>query len=509
MYKKILFLVLGLFLHASWISAQEATHPISIKLTVEDEIRGEMLSDGRLFVFLSTQSNREPRTITWPSGENYIFARNIINYDATREFSVSALADWSSISEWSLNEVPEGTYYLQVLWDQDREESRLDAPGNMYSQVKKLVVNQAVDISIRLSEIIGPRTIAEHKFVKEINFKSDVLSGWWNQEMILKASVLLPSGYYDNPNKKYPVRYNIAGYGGRYTRVNRVIGNKPFSDWWFSDDAPQIINVFLDGEGPFGDSYQMDSENSGPYGEALINELIPHIESAYRGTGEAKYRFVDGCSTGGWVSLALQLYYPDDFNGVWAYSPDAVEFENYQLINIYKDENAFVNENGIDRPVMRSTKGEPLMLLHDFIKYENILGWSDSYVTSGGQFSAHNALYSPKGEDGLPTPIFDPVTGAIDHAVAEEWKKYDLLLYAKENWIELGPKIQDKVYIWMGDMDHFYLNSATRAFDDFIVETENPTSDAQIVFTPVAGHCQNFSNKKVLMLMDEKLEKMK
>ena len=506
--KRFIPVILAAFLFIPPSFSQVKKHPLSIKLSVEEDIKSKVKPDGRLLLFLSEDSRREPRTQIWPSAGNYIFAKNINGLNTNEEIVISSASGLMSTTNWTLDKVPEGTYYMQMVWDHDKEESRIDAPGIIHSKVEKVEVNEAREIDITLTETIGPREIVEHKHVKEITLESELLSEFWDKEMTLKASVLLPSSYYDDPNKKFPVRYNIAGYGGRYTRVNRIIGNKSFSDWWLSGEAPQIINVFLDGEGPFGDSYQMDSENSGPYGESLINELIPHIESTYRGTGEAKYRFVDGCSTGGWVSLALQLYYPDEFNGVWSYSPDAVEFENYQLINIYKDEYAYVNEAGIDRPVMRNTSGEPLMLLKDFIQYENVLGRSDSYVTSGGQFSAHNALYSPKGEDGLPRPIFDPLTGAIDHAVTEEWKKYDMKLYAKENWTELGPKIQGKVYIWMGDMDHFYLNPATRAFDDFITEAENPTSDALIVFTPMAGHCQNFSNKKVLMQMDEKLKKM-
>ena len=67
--------------------------------------------------------------------------------------------------------------------------------------------------------------------------------------MKLKASVLLPNDFYVSPNKKYHVRYNIAGYGGRYTRVNQVVKNKQFMDWWLSEKAPSIVNVFLDGEG--------------------------------------------------------------------------------------------------------------------------------------------------------------------------------------------------------------------------------------------------------------------
>jgi enterochelin esterase-like enzyme len=504
--KKFILLFLILLFPFSLLIAGENSFSLQIKITVDENVKSSIKQDGRLFVFLSKNPNREPRTQTWPAAGNYMFAKNIKDLNSNGEVNISANSELKTTAGWSLNEIPEDTYYIQVLWDQDRAESRIDAPGNIYSKVQKTEISNAMEIQVSLSEIIPTRKIIDHKHVKEVTLKSEALSGWWGKEMTLKASVLLPASYYDEPNKKYPVRYNVAGYGGRYTRVERLIQNKSFADWWFSEDAPQIINVFLDGEGPFGDSYQMDSENSGPYGEALITELIPHIESTYRGRGEAKYRFVDGCSTGGWVSLALQLYYPDEFNGVWSYSPDAVEFENYQLINIYKDENAYINESGLERPVMRNMSGEPVVLLRDFLTYENVLGWSETYTTSGGQFSAHNALYSPKGEDGLPKPIFDPESGKIDHEVAEHWKKYDLKLYAKENWQELGPKLQGKVYIWMGDMDHFYLNPATRAFDDFILETENPTSDARIVFTPMAGHCQNFSNKKVLIQMDEKLK---
>ena len=278
--------------------------------------------------------------------------------------------------------------------------------------------------------------------------------------------------------------------------------------WWDSEEAPQIINVFLDGEGPFGDSYQMDSDNSGPYGEALITEFIPAIESQYRGSTSSATRFVDGCSTGGWVSLGLQLYYPETFNGVFSYSPDAVEFTNYQLINIYEDKNAFVNEFGYKRPVMRSTAGEPMLSLKEFIQYENVLGASNTYLNSGGQFSAHTALYSPKGSNGLPQPLFDPQTGVIDADVASHWKKYDFKIHAEKNWNELGPKLQGKIFIWMGDMDHFYLNPATREFSDYLSKTTNPSSDAEIIFAPMEGHCSQFSDKVVLQQMQERLKKI-
>ena len=156
--------------------------------------------------------------------------------------------------------------------------------------------------------------------------------------MRLKAAVFLPKSFFDEPGKKYPVRYNVAGYGGDTPAHQECCGN---IDWWLSEEAPEIFNVFLDGYGPFGDCYQLNSENSGPYGTALTEELIPYIEKEFRGLGTPESRFVEGCSTGGWVSLALQLIYPDFFGGCFSYSPDPVDFNNFQLINIYKDENAF------------------------------------------------------------------------------------------------------------------------------------------------------------------------
>ncbi len=322
----------------------------------------------------------------------------------------------------------------------------------------------------------------------------------------MKAAILLPSDYYDEPKRKYPVRYNIAGYGGRYTRANRFVEwDRNFLDWWLSDDAPQIINVFLDGEGPYGDCYQINSKNNGPYGTALIEELIPYIEKEFRGMGTPESRVLDGCSTGGWVSLALQVFYPDHFNGCFSYSPDPVDFENFQLINIYKDENVFYNEYGYLRPVSRNITGEPVTSQKDFINFENVLGWNDTYTTSGGQFGGFNALFSPRG-NGLPKPLFDPHTGEIDKKVAEHWRKYDLKYYLENNWEKVGPKIQGKIWIWMGDMDNFYLNPALRELHEMLQETENPRSDASINFSPMSGHCSEYSHKKVLLQIAEKLK---
>lgn len=492
-----------------FLSCQAPVRPttaLNIDLSVSETLQEDFPADGRLFIFL-TKMQKGSLITSWPSPGLNVYARNIEGWNGQEPLELDGSREWTQKADFDLSGIPEGTWYMQVVWDHDRDESRLDAAGNMYSPVTQVEIGAEKMVDIQLSEKFPPLQLVENQFVKEVEQVSQSLSEFWDKEMKVKASVLLPGSWYDAPNRKYPVRYNIAGYGGRYTRVNYLVNNREFFDWWMSDDAPQMIQVFLDGEGPFGDSYQMDSDNSGPYGTNLTEELIPLIEREYRGIGTPDSRFVDGCSTGGWVSLALQLYYPDFFNGVWSYSPDAIEFENYQLVNIYEDDNEYVNEWGNLRPLARDIYGDPRMTVKDFLQFENVLGWSDTYVTSGSQFSAHTALYSPKGADGLPAPMFDPETGVIDREVAEHWKKYDMKILLEENWAELGPKLQDKIYIWMGDMDNFYLNPATRAFDKFIRSTENPKSDATIIFEPMQGHCAAFDHREILEMMWEKVKR--
>lgn len=496
---------IALFLLISSVTAA-GNYNLTVKTSVSEDLRNKMKPDGRIFLFVSSGRGNEPRLNTWPNQSNRIFATNLKNWDG-EQFVFDHKAQLIKSVDVSLAKLPGGEYKIQVLWDQDFEESSINAPGNLYSETVSVELNEDKSIELPLEKIIEPRKLAESRFLKEVNIKSEVLSKWWGKEMRLKAAVLLPGDYYKNPVRKYPVRFNIAGYGGRYTRAGRYAANKPFMEWWTADDTPGILTVFLDGEGPFGDCYQLDSENSGPYGTALTQELIPFIEKEFRGMGTPESRFVEGCSTGGWVSLALQLFYPDFFNGCFSYSPDQVDFENCQLINIYKDKNAFVNEYNYLRPLVREVSGEPIISQKDFIQFENVLGWSDSYITSGGQFSAFTALFSPKGNDGLPKPLFDAVTGEIDHEVAEYWRKHDLKDYTQKNWEKLGPKVQDKIWVWGADMDNFYLNPALRSYAAMLATLDNPKPDAVITFSPMKGHCAEYDFKTVHLQIAEKIKK--
>ncbi|MFT6268734.1 MAG: S-formylglutathione hydrolase FrmB [Alphaproteobacteria bacterium] len=486
----------------------EKTVSATFNVTVAESFADELVPEGRIFLFLSKEEKREPRYQLWPlsTKPNHIFAMNIANLSTQTALQLNGASSLITTASFGLSNIPKGQYSLQVLWDNGSGDSQLNAPGNLYSESSIIEVKQDFIESIVLDKIVPPRELKSHPLVQKVRLQSPLLSKFWGRPYFINAAVLLPSSYLEDIQQTYPIRYNVAGYGGRFTRVNRLVDSEKFMQWWMSDDAPQIITVYLDGEGPFGDSYQLDSDNSGPFGTSLINELIPSIENQFRTTGNDKYRFTDGCSTGGWVSLALQLFYPDTFNGSFSYSPDAVDFSAYQLINIYEDKNVFYNEWGNLRPVARDLSGDPMVTMKAFIQNENVLGISNDYRTSGSQFSAHTALYSPKGKDNLPMPLFDPQSGEIDAEVAIAWKKYDLKLYAQKNWPALGPKLEDKIYIWMGDMDNFFLNTALRQFEQFLDTTETPISNAILDFEPMAGHCDNFSDKHVLLQIQQRLD---
>jgi len=503
MFVRIIVFVVA-FIVSSTSFSQE-TFEIKTQISIDNSLKGQFHSEGRLLLFISEQASPEPRQQTWPRYQNYIYAINMVSWDGST-YTFKEEESLSRSMPMMLDQFPAGKYYVQAMYDQDTISSEIDAEGNLYSFMKEVDLTEDMTLNLILTESIAAEKPESTQWIKYITMKSDTLSTWWGHTMEVHFAVLLPSGFYQAMDKKYAVRYNIGGYGSRYTRAGRLMSSSSFKDWWMSDESPDIINVFLDGEGPYGDCYQMNSDNSGPYGEVLIQEIIPYVEENFRARSNPDYRFLDGCSTGGWVSLALQLFYPETFNGTFSYSPDPVTFDHMQLIDLYEDENAFYNASGYERPSMRNTWGDPVFSIKKEIQFENVLAKTGTFNTSRGQWGAWNALYSPKGENGYPVMIFDPFTGEIDKNVAKSWEKYDLKKHLERNWSELGPKLEGKIWVWMGDMDEFYLNNALRSFDQFIQNSTNPKSDAVIKFSPMQGHCDQFNHRQVLEMMAGKMK---
>ena len=459
--------------------------------------------DGRLFVVLGRNRFPEPRTQIGRTGYDVppVFAKDLKNFAP----GIAGIIDDTAASFpiENLAELPKGDYFAQAIFDSNIDLKSINAPGNLYSSITPISVDTFTgDIRIELTRMVPEEeSPSKNEYIKYIKIRSELLSKFHARPIYLRAGIILPRGYTAEPSRKYPLRVHIGGYGARYTNVSRMmLGNSEFRTAWLSDDAPRMILLHLDGDGPFGDPYQVNSENNGPYGDAVTRELIPYVEQKFRAIGQPSFRVLDGGSTGGWVALALQIFYPDFFGGTWSYCPDSVDFRALQLINIYRDVNAYVNEHGFERPSARDLNGDVRFTIRHECQMENVMGFGDSWTMSGEQWGAWNAVYGARGLDGRPMPLWDAKSGKIDRRQVEHWKKYDLRMVLEENWKTLGPKLRGKINIWIGEADDYFLNNAVHMLDQFLSKA-NPPYEGRIVYGPGKGHC--FLGLTQRQLMDE------
>ena len=498
---------IGVLLLVAVIYTPAKTSP-SVPLRFEVTVATGLVStpqNGRLFVVMSLKGQAEPRLMIGQTGldASPLFGRDVNGFAP----GVPGIIDdtCAAFPIERLSALPPGDYTVQALFDSNLDLKSVNAPGNLYSKPERIHLDpkQGSTIKIELTERVSPeQTPPENEYVKYVKIQSNLLSKFHGRPMYLRAGVILPKEFDKDPSKRYPLRVQIGGYGSRFTGVQRMMREgSSFRSMWLADQTPRMVLVHLDGDGPYGDCYQVNSDNNGPYGDAITQELIPYIEQKFRCIGQPWARVLTGGSTGGWVSLALQVFYPDFFNGTWSGFPDGVDFRAFQLINIYEDQNAYVNRNGFERPSARELNGDVRFTIRHECQMENAMGLSDSYAMSGEQWGAWNSTYGPRGADGRPAPLWDPKTGKINHDLVDHWKKYDLRMVLEQNWKTLGPKLRGKLTIWVGEADEYFLNNAVHMLEAFL-SNANPPYEGKIIYGPGKGHgWMAFSEQEMMAQM--------
>jgi hypothetical protein len=459
-------------------SAQPAAKPVGITFRVKLDPKqvGAKPESGRVLVGIGKVKQKIEFTRTDPP------VLPILGADAN-PFTADTVIELNNNSPTfpvvKLNDLPQGEYSVQAIFATNRDINLPNAPGNRFSTPVTVKLDAAAGtvVDLTLDNAFPEPTPKETKTVKYLKLPSKLLSDFHGRPMEYRVGVVLPPNFENEPDKRYGLIVAIGGFGTRYTSVR---GASP---------DPRFVQIIPDGAGPFGDPYQVDSANNGPYGAALTQEVIPYIEKTYRCLGTPKARFTTGGSTGGWVSLALQIFYPDFFNGCWSQCPDPVTFERFELIDIYKDANAYVNQFGFDRPSKRTIDSETIFTVRHECQIENVLGRGGRWELSGRDWCCWNATYGPRGPDGLPAPLWNGKTGAIDKSVLDHWKKYDLKQVVEKNWSVLGPQLAGgKVHVWVGESDDYFLNAAVHRFKESVAKLTNPKFDGAITVEIRKGH---------------------
>lgn len=495
-----------------------------VEISFTSTARGEPVT-GMVYVAVSRDNQRTPIEQAAPTGAP-LFSRYVDGL--TPNATVAITADDRGHPLRSLRDLPAGEYWMQpfvnvytrfpradgkTVWlhnDQWEGQNWKRSPGNLFGDPVKVTFDPKSDAPIRLlaDKVIPPiQPPADTGQVKRIKIQSAILSKWWGQPIYLGATVLLPKDYDKHPDVRYPVNY-IQGHfslgaPGGFGR------NADFDRLWLAPDTPRFLYVTLQHPSPYyDDSYGVNSENNGPYGDAIIKELIPEIERRFRAIGQPWARLLSGGSTGGWIAAAHQIFYPDFYGGSFASCPDSMDFSYHQIVDIYKDANAYFIDKGwtrIERPNQRRPDGNIESMMKDENWYELVVG---DKSRSGGQWDIWEATFSPAGTDGYPQRLWNKETGVIDRAVAERWKKYDLLNILQTNWTTLGFKIANKLNVYVGDMDSYYLNDAVEKLNDFLSKTQDPKFEGEIVFQRRAPHCWGPRAPELLQKMEAQIKKV-
>ncbi len=510
-------------------------------ISFPDALSDEPL-DGRVLLVLSTADEEEPRFQI----SNYPDTQQIFGVDADGlapgEPAIIDAGTFGYPVE-SLAAVPDGEYWVQAVLNRyetfelhdgrvlklppDRGEGQQweKKPGNFYSEPRKIRLDAdggdtiAISMDREIPPIVPPE---DTKYVKHIRIQSERLTEFWGRPTYLGAHVLLPEGFDEHPDARYPIAINHGHFPADFSGFretppdpdlepeyserfdidgyNIIVQEHAYEFYkeWTGPDFPRMLIVQIQHPTPyFDDSYAVNSVNMGPYGDAITYELIPYIEEQFRGIGEGWARFLYGGSTGGWEALAVQVFYPDEYNGAFAACPDPIDFRAFTLVNIYEDENAYYIEGPwrrTARPRSRTILGQVVSTLEDVNRKERVIGTKGR---SNGQRDVWLTLFGPVGEDGYPRHVWDKVTGEIDPEVAEYMREnYDLRHILERDWETLGPKLEGKIHIYVGEMDNSYLNNAVYLMEEFLESTTDPYYDGLVDYEPRSGHCWNGDHER-------------
>lgn len=537
---------------------------LSVKLSVADGIlKGSI--DGHIQLMFAPAGIAPLDDTDVTSSPNYFFGQNV--FDLQTGSSVLLNGGSNDTTDFgvfgfhnvSLNDVPPGKYSVQAFLNVYEKAIRADgstvqvrfpcgdgAPGvggfgtpitsivsvtlSGIAQTIDLVFNNVTATPVSTGKEIGgcqQGNYADTDLFKHVKIRSTVLSNWWGRDVYVGANVLLPVGYKaSDTTKRYAVIYSQGHWpaGTGAFAYNPLVPNNftktwnngtiPASEPGGARKTPDLILVTFRHENAFyDDSYAVNTANVGPWGDAINDELIPHLDKTFNTIAAPYARVQQGGSTGGWESIASVIYRPDLFGACFSSYPDSLDFHRHQDIPLYTNKNAFLRDDGVTPIIsIRSfEKGTQVNL--SSVGQEN--RWELTYGTSsrsiGGQWDIWNAVFGVQGLNHYPLEPWDKVTGEIHPEAVDLWKPFDLANYITTNWDNprnLGQVLKNRLHVYVGLQDDYFLNEGVAQFQ-MRVEGKGGKGWANFTYLEGQGHGGNYNLMNTWQLLEVYLKYVK
>ncbi|TID15498.1 Alpha/Beta hydrolase protein [Venturia nashicola] len=518
---------------------------LSVNISVADGVLKGKTSGHVLLMFAPAET--DPLAETEVSSPNYFFGQNVFDLKPGASVLLSGGSNDSTdfglygYRSVSLNGIAPGNYSVQAFLNVYEKAARADgstvnvrfpcgdgAPGvggygtpvtsivdvTLAGTAQKidLVFNNVTATPVSNGEEIGGCQQGNYKdtdLLKRVKIRSTVLSNWWGRDVYVGADLLLPHGYQaSDTTKRYPVIYSqyhwtgkigAFGYGSstpaaaaEFTKAwnNGMI---PASEPGGARKTPDLILVTFRHENAFyDDSYAVNTANLGPWGDAINDELIPHLDKTFNTIAAPYARIQEGASTGGWESIASVIYRPDLFGACFSSYPDPLDFHRHQDIPLYTNKNAYLRDDGVT-PIFSIRRFEKGVQINETsVGQEN--HWELAFGTSsrsiGGQWDIWNAVFGVQGLNHYPLEPWDKVTGEIYPEAVELWKPFDLANYITSNWnnrLNLGKVLKNRLHVYVGLHDDYFLNEGVAQFQ-MRVEEKGGKGWANFTYAEGKGH---------------------
>lgn len=489
---------------------------LEVKLSVADGLLNST-TDGRIVLMFAPNGTDPLQDTDVTSSPNMIFGKNVYEFGpretvifsgGSNDSTATGVFGWPNVS---MSDIEPGTYSVQAFLTRYETVTRSDGSkvslrfpcgdGGLNVNGFGSLTTPMIDINITGSsqtvELIFKNTTAvedftgkeiggcnqgnykDTEYLKHIKIRSKKLSKFWGRDMYVGANVVLPAGYNASDNNTYyPVIYNqghwpadIGAYDygddSNFTAAWNA-GIIPATNTTAERPAPQFILVTFRHEAPYyDDSYAVNTANLGPYGDAINEELIPHIEQTFHIIRAPYARVQDGGSTGGWESIANVIYRPELFGVCFSSYPDSLDFHRHQDIELYTAKNAYQRANGSYVPSIRTFVNGTQKILAT-VAQEN--HWELTFGTASrsfNQWDVWNAVFGAQGYNGYPLEPWDKVTGEIYPEAVQYWKPFDLSDYVVTNFNSsrnLGAALAGRIFIYVGTWDNYFLNEGVMEF---------------------------------------------